>query len=683
MTQFSDHKDVEKLSGLLVKIKKPTLSDFGQANLRKKIRLEIRRHEREIGDEAWYAVLQTRLSEIGREVMLPINRVFLLKEKLLAMLPASGPISLVARIFAAPLLWLRKMQPLRLAAPVTLGLFILFLFSTFFFTPSLVEASPATYIADLEGKVEIIRNGKSLQAAKNTKLKAKDIVRTSGDSKATIHFLDDSITRLSENTELRIRKLFINAVDPTKTVVELDLLSGILYARVLSLIDEFSRFQVRAENTVSTAKKRASFHVAVKEKGKAQITAVQNSVEVSVVNQKKQKVVETTLLNGYQMDVTDGKPKVSQAKPSEEIGQNLTQDKVYIQELIARDREERLKVDSKPVLPSTVRASEAKLVQAELILSNLSVEEAGESVKTLLAEFVTLAVDVGNKAREFEKTDPLKAKELREEFDRRLQNYKKQFALLLPDDPLYPLKEAIAHAELALTETPAEAAETRLEQASEKLLEAQTLAESGKTELATEQLQAFTDAVTTVVSDTAQLETAEEKDEVVSAMLDKKTDHLKLLEALSAEIKLVAPPALSARERRGISFQEVIAKAKKDSLEKTGEALATVSSSGGTPSAETLKKVEELKETDVNLEPLVTNLSVTPLNTGTAQNSSTAQESTLSSAQSVQPSSSPSTTDIKSDPSAGVTVITIEAKPSAPKAPPLSTFPLSLSPTTP
>lgn len=651
MFSSPDYKEENSLAELLGNIEKPTLSWNRQEILKSKLRAEIRRHEREVSieQEAWFVVLRQKLSEIAREVTLPFSKVFFLREKILAMLPS---LSQRKNWFRFPSIF----TPARAFAGATLALFLVFLLSTVFFAPSVTRASPISIISDLEGQVEIVRNGKVIPASKNLRLKPKDIVKTYEGSKATIHYMDDSLTRLSENTELRIRKLFVNPVDYTRTIVDLELINGGLWARVLSLIDEFSKFQVRAENTILTAKKRATFHVAVAAKGKAKVVAVQNAVDVSVASPKK-KVVETTLLNGYQLDVQNGKTTVTPTKDtkeaSETIAQNLEEDKVFIEEIISRDKEERLQKIEPPVFPKVLvldelKAAEAKLVQAELLLDTTIPENAGK----LLEEFDEIIAGVSQKIDELQKTDPVKANQLSEEFDRKLRNYKKQFVLFLPDDSLYPLKEAVADAELTLSATPVEVAEKKLEQASEKLLEAQALAESGKTELATDQLQIFNETVTEVVSETASLE-ASEQEEVVSATLEQKVDHLKLLEALSAEVRLELPPAVNAKEKRGVTLREMISKAKKDSLADVGEALAAVSASE-TPSVETLKKVEEIENLDVNLTPVVTDATL-------LQSTSTDAVTTNNTG---GPIGVGAIREIKSDPFSGVTVITIEAKPS-------------------
>ena len=153
-----------------------------------------------------------------------------------------------------------------LGAVLTLAVFIIGFFN-FAFTPYKASAAAATTLDEIIGSVVIIRDSQAITVKPGFVLKIDDVIKTGKDSQAVIKFLDQSVSRLSENTEVQISKLFINPLNKTETLVEIVLNRGRLWNRVVNLIDDFSHFQVKAGDT-GGGKKKAAFDVEMASKKK-------------------------------------------------------------------------------------------------------------------------------------------------------------------------------------------------------------------------------------------------------------------------------------------------------------------------------------------------------------------------------------------------------------------------------
>lgn len=665
----------KKLEEVLESLEKPLISQ----NRKNRILYEISNKLSEIPKESIYNLLIAKIQELARQIVLPISTRIFIKEKLLMMLPQP-------RLFSFRIL-MKRAAYIMIFVLIFTGIF------SFMKQPEPVFAAPATFIESIKGDIEIVRGGRILVPSPNFKLKTQDLVRTFRDSSISIHFLDDSVARLSENTELRIDRLFVNPLDKTETIVELYLKQGRLWAKVVNLINDFSKFQVKSGNTITTAKKKAAFDVNMQEKGKTKITALQNTIDISVATKKK-KVIGTTLVNGFAVELKGAVSAVPKPKKIVEeswIAENIKEDKNYIEKLVERDKETRQENAKTTVSPmqtlseatktvlgipniekekAKLKAAEVRLIQAENILTT-SPDEA----KKLLRDFHDLVIEVSGRIKQLEAEDRQKALELRNAMEEKLRTYKKQFTLFMPTDPLYLLKEAVTETDIMVASDSAEKTEKKLEQAGEKLMEATALTESGNADLAKNTLQEYQEQVSEVVSDVKSLEDSQ-KEEAVFTLLKKKTDHLKLFEALAAEVKFKAPPVLPLGEIRGIALKEMLEEVKavkEESLTKVGEAvLETAQSENSQPPVAILEKLEEIKQLEVNGQLVLDVKASDLLNMPTSPAASAVTESSI--VESPPPPSpaeepkEPAFNEIKSDSFSGVTVITIEAVPSEQEA---------------
>ena len=128
-------------------------------------------------------------------------------------------------------------------------LLFMFVFSSLILLPvnyRLTKASKWTYLENVNGEVYINRDGQILQANPNVSLQEGDIIVTRKNSTAVIRFMDDSVTRLGEDTSLQIEKMGIDdGQGNLETQISLLLASGRVWAHVVNLMGTNSHFVIK------------------------------------------------------------------------------------------------------------------------------------------------------------------------------------------------------------------------------------------------------------------------------------------------------------------------------------------------------------------------------------------------------------------------------------------------------
>lgn len=643
-------------SGLERKLKKFSYVSLTQEK-RDQLKMDILMHAQAnpLETDSMFSRLIERLKSIAAALHPREYFRTLLKEKLITLIDFNDS-------YRRRQLWNFHL-PKKVFASITVFLFVIALFFNFTVTPDRVEASFLTVIDEVSGQVTIIRDSREIVATAGFLLKADDIIRTGISSKAVIRFLDQSVSRLDENTEIKISKLFINPRDKTETIVELVLDHGQVWARVINLIDNFSHFQVKAANTVATAKKKAAFNVSISSKKRAQVAAIQNQVELVVATDKK--VVETTLVKGFSAEVksTNGTAPIILSRPNDAadetwVKENLAQDKAYI-ETIKQEATDSLRdqanVSPNKTLSSVFTFNDFERHKQLLISAREKFAAAATSVakgdnasaQPLIEEFQILVTRILEWIKQHEASDPAQALELKTQMTEMLNGYQKQFSVILPNDLLYYVKDVVGKTQLIFASDPLQKTQQQLTQASEKLLEAHDLVEQGDTEGATEQVAAYEKAVSGVSAEVTQL-APDAKEKAVSALIDSKVQDLKTLQALttsgpvggsavaasgvatsvvpeelateqqtvsvdpaaapggaaatpaSSDVKTEAAAALPTAKEE---LQKAVSEVKTETLANIGQAVLDVQQTH--TSVEVLQKLNDINKIDVNGKPFV------------------------------------------------------------------------------
>ncbi|MBI4994911.1 FecR domain-containing protein [Candidatus Peregrinibacteria bacterium] len=517
-----------------------------------------------------------------------------LKEKLLTLIEFEGR----RKFFVWP-----KLTPMKrrfLGAVLTLLFFVTALFN-FTFTPQKAEASAATVLEEMQGSVIIVRDSQAMSVKPGFLLKTDDTIKTGKDSQAIIRFLDQSVSRLSENTEIAISKLYINPINKTETIIEIALRRGRLYARVINLINDFSRFQVQAGDTLAVAKKKAAFDIEVQSKKRSKVSAIQNRVDLVIETDKR--TVETTVVKGFSAEVKTvaSLPQIVHNKTESEkdtnwIASNLEKDKVYI-ETVKKESEQQRREQVKnlpeavtPLLSATDELdkkkayfadAQKKFSDAELLLAKGHNDKALE----LLSNFYLQIEEIFKWLKEYEMSHPAEASAFRTQIIESLNNSQKQLALILPTEPLHLLKETVAKVQLAFVSADqAQKTQQQFSYAEDKLIEAHDLAEMGDVDAAKEQVAAYTQAISDVVSEMKQLPKQDMK-QAVNTLLENSVDNLKTLSTIT-------PP-----------MEESVSLAKTEALTKIGKVV--VEAQKLNQGEEMKQKIEELQNIDVNGKPVI------------------------------------------------------------------------------
>lgn len=554
----------EKLEAALKQCNRITLPSEMKQKLKQQILAQVKADPKE--QEVFFAPFIAKLKQVA-ETLVP-SRYFrvILKEKLVAVASFES-----SRMLPRIMNWFGGIYVRRAFAAFVLMVFAAYAFLNFSFDLPKLEASYVTVMESVSGEVTVIRGGESMKGATGLVLKADDVVKTGEDSRAAILFLDQSVSRLDENTEVKISRLFMNPANKTETIVEVILTRGQLWSRVINLIDKLSRFQVKAESTVAVAKNKSAFNVAVQPKKRARVTAVQNQVDLVVATERK--VVETSLSKGFAAEVKTSStvnPKIVRETAAEKaedewVNENLAQDKVYIETVkqdVAQDLKDQVKALSSAPLEIALTFDEfekqkkilldavAKLGEAERLIEAGNHEKSGET----LVRFQEQLKQVIQWVKTREESDPAQALELKMQIYELLRGYEKKLSVILPTESLYPLKAIISETQVQAAPDGIQKTQEKLDQAVDKLLEAHDLIEQGDTATAVTQVDAYKDAIAEVVSEVSLMPT-DEKEQAVGLLIENKTEDMKVLQAMAT-----TPPAV-ATEPKAVPVAETIPEA--------------------------------------------------------------------------------------------------------------------------
>lgn len=546
--------------------------------------------------------------------------------------------SVLAQLFVGTL-------PRRLTAAGVLSFFLIALVGNLALSPTVSYAHYESIVEEVSGDVVVERDGKVLSAYKGFILKENDVVRTIGNAKASVRFLDQTIGRLAENTSLGLVAQRVNQLNKSQTVVEVTLDYGRLWTRVINLIDNNSRFEVKTPSVTAVAKRRAAFDIAISPQGTSRVTAVHNRVDVRVASASN--VVETTIVKGFSAEVQSQLPmkaivaptvdnsvgnsidQESVTQPDAWVTENLSKDVTYIEEVKeaskAAVREQAglvpgnalyaleqftdstsiaLSIDPIERNKKLLAVAEKKLGEAAIML------ERGDAngAQLVLDEFLHLIGEVSNWIQSLELVKLQEIIEVKTSLEALLAQSNKQFSLVLPTDQTYKIKETLSRAALLVAHDPVAQTEEKLNTATEKLIEAHDLAEQGNTPAATQKIEEYKDTVQEVVGTLEKLEPSN-KERAVEALLESKKEDIKTLEVITESHKqpTSGPSVLqeqSTLKEEGVipdvheEIQVQVSEAKKEALTQIGEAL--LDSQTRVSSPELIQKIEAIRRVDIN-----------------------------------------------------------------------------------
>lgn len=498
-------KETEKLIISLKKVAKPKLSSEHRDLLRKNILYAVTRNDQAEFMPASLRRIGLKVNRVGAQVNLPASAAARIKERLFGFIERN------------PLFGLSSAPHFRyLRVALSSLLLFVFSFTAVFVMPYQVpQAFAQTYLDDVKGDVFVSREGRLISAMAHLALQEGDKIVTKSGSFVTVHFFDDSVSRLGENTNLEIKKLYTEPLHPMVTVVQLFLKEGRLWSRVINMIDDRSEFTVETSKVRANVTKKASFdlyaggdvtNLAVFD-NVVDVVPVDGDAAVSTVVAGYSAALDSSQSSNIELAAIDPNDPAVQAT-TKWVASNMRSDRAYDRQIVndvavnvmnaGSAEEENIPVMANPEIEKIkvvfldyyqeLANAEAKFVSDNRKEGLESLRIFSGGVSGIMAQMPAL-----------EASDSFNAGILRNLMNDKIAVQLKDMSTFVPGDKLYAVKDALREVELMMAGDDAQRAQIKLSQAESKLLEMQVLLKEDKVEFATTLLRDYQKALDQVV----------------------------------------------------------------------------------------------------------------------------------------------------------------------------------------
>jgi FecR-like protein len=477
---------LEKLAGCLSKIKKPTMDSQKKDVIKRSVLNQLPGiHSRpDMAEEggAYFSSVAAYIREVAENFSLGSASRAQIKERIfdfICNVPQGN--HYVYRFFV-----FQK----KFVSAMVLFLMMFGMFSFVSIDINVARAGELTFLDAYVGDVVVERNGRGILPKIGMEIKESDKISTHNGA-AIVKFFDDSVSRLSSDTEVIITSLISEKNNLANSYVELSLVDGMIWSKVVNLVDNDSSFVVQA-NDVYTSAKKAAFNVEIDG----------DEVEVKVFNRSVDVFTSDSfgaVESGDKAVVVASDLKVKSIRDSEKnlawVHDNLESDKKYLVEIDDRllvAKMESLGVDDiKDVeLENSFREdaslfltfgdvnkqkkefelSQKKILAAEVKLGDQFLTK-GEKVEieNAIEDFKEEVISFYDLVEEVETTDAEYADELRQYAGDKLSAYKKDLSVVSPNSPAYMVKTVVNELSLLGIEDEDEVAEQKIDDALNEL----------------------------------------------------------------------------------------------------------------------------------------------------------------------------------------------------------------------
>ncbi|MBI2634635.1 FecR domain-containing protein [Candidatus Peregrinibacteria bacterium] len=497
---------MDNLAELLQKVEKPVLND------RKKGLMKQRLFQKMTGRPRPEMSIFDFLKEAVRNIGLSMEQKVMLKEKVFALVENH----VQKRFFWSNLFVFNKKL-------VSLALVVALFFTVTSFlniNTSVVWADNFTKLDYFQGPVLVERDGQFRPAYLGMKIMEKDKIVTADGAQAVINYFDDSVTRLAGDTSVVVNSL--QRGGGGNSYVEVSLLDGNLWSKVIGLVGEDSSFVVESKD-VYAASKRAAFNVEADDE-RLQIKVFNHVVDVkSAGGQEKVGKWKKIVVEAGTQKISNVRALAAEEKNDEWVQKNLESDKEYADQveqkaLVAKmeavgmesvdeelpagnslrenallfltfddvkQKKTELDLAEKMFLAAQVKLNDPDMNEDEKKQAEVAVgafADAGEEINVLIKDVAT--------------KDENYALSLRKYLDEKISNHKKELNVILPDSPLYQMKTIINEMEMSAVDGNVEIAELKVEQAAERFADVEDMIDSAETNLVNEVIEQYTEEVT-------------------------------------------------------------------------------------------------------------------------------------------------------------------------------------------
>lgn len=528
---------LEHLEKTLKEVQKPSLSGTQRVTLRNNILNSIKyTYEGEVVSSALSRIIAS-LKKIGRKVKIPVAASTALKERLVDyvsipdIMRQGRPDFGWAKVYGGGLL---------------LGVFVV----TIVMFPFGSEVTRAkALIRNVKGEVYVMRDKNLIEATEELNIEEGDMIMTKEDSSAMVYYFDDSRSKLDENTNIKVKRLYSEPTDPLAVHAEIYLEEGQMWAKVPSLTHEEAKFEVATDEAQAIVTNKAAFNLQVNEDS-TKLLVFNNVVDFKPVNTVSN---SRAVVGGYKAQVKGNINQVDvQPLQKEDVDfnnqwvvDNLSED-IKFEDDLTEEKEQKFVADNPDidvedaVLENPDLEEQKKrfmtaydnLVEAEsMLVKGLRTEEAAQK----LEDFQNVTADVLQILNEVHVQSPEEADILRQFIEEKISYQLKDLNTFVSGDKLYKAKEIVQSVQLGLAEDDVQKTKVKLSQAEQKLLEVQKLVDEGKPGVAAVVLSQYKDAMGDFVVQVDSSTQAELKQNVVP-ILRQQLRQLKVLAALEESL---------------------------------------------------------------------------------------------------------------------------------------------------
>lgn len=309
-----------------------------------------------------------------------------------------------------------------------------------------------------------------------------------------IDFFDNSVTRLKEKTNLEITEMDVNPENQMETNILLKLNAGEVWNKVTKIVTQDSSFEVETYNTIA-AVRGSAFNIKVDEESQAtEVIVAEHAVDLSAKNETSGEVIGTTqVLEGF-------KTRVKKQVESDRDHDGIFDDD---ESLFGTDPDnpdtdgdgfldgDEVNSGYNPNGEGSLDGTQKEQIKITSTGSNL-IETVSEGV------FETRELLESEKDSEWLKDNELLDEQHLEKVKQQEELYKQEAAGMLPDNPLYALKNIKDQIVLGTSGDDFRKLLAELEIASRKMIEASILFEQNKEEAAVKLVQGFKNTVKSV-----------------------------------------------------------------------------------------------------------------------------------------------------------------------------------------
>ncbi|MCC6643596.1 FecR domain-containing protein, partial [Candidatus Peregrinibacteria bacterium] len=365
------------------------------------------------------------------------------------------------------------------------------------------RAAKWTFLTDVRGEVFVNRDGRTMAVDRNFVLDEGDLIFTREESFVTIRYLDDSVTRLGNNTSMEIKRLYVRPDNAVQTEVELQLISGQIWAAVYNLIDDDSHFIVETNSAKANVSSKAAFELTA-EPNSTKLAVFDNVVDLTDKQGTKQ---AQPILSGFKAEVTTTQKIDSKNLVATIVVEKNSDEDDWVKLNLNLDKEhaEQLKEESIQLAANTTAVDESLVGTLADIKANTKALFANPDIEKVRQKFLNVQVGFlkAEKLLETASQDndnrrqatPLiiqyktAVREIMEDYDRLKEKdadqaqrllawmkeeiglQKKSLSLTLPGEKLFLAKEAIVEVEANFARTPAQKSGYYLDISSNRLME--------------------------------------------------------------------------------------------------------------------------------------------------------------------------------------------------------------------